>query len=72
MALLENILDRRRLILMVAMLVSLTGLAAWLTMNRQEDPRMPAYWGQVVVVFPGAEAEMVERLVLEPMEDALA
>jgi multidrug efflux pump subunit AcrB/outer membrane protein TolC len=72
MPLLESILDRRRLILTVAALVSLTGLFAWLTMNRQEDPRMPAYWGQVVVVFPGADAEMVERLVLEPIEDALA
>jgi multidrug efflux pump subunit AcrB/outer membrane protein TolC len=33
---------------------------------------MPAYWGQAVVAFPGADAEMVERLVLEPVEDALA
>ncbi len=72
MALLESLLDRRRLILTVAALVSLTGVAAWLTMNRQEDPRMPAYWGQVVVSFPGADAGMIERLVLEPIEDALA
>ena len=72
MALLEQILDRRRLILTVALLVSATGFAAWLTMNRQEDPLMPAYWGQVVVVYPGADAEMMERLVLEPVEDALA
>ncbi|MGD9253919.1 MAG: efflux RND transporter permease subunit [Holophagae bacterium] len=33
---------------------------------------MPHYWGQAVAVFPGADAEMVERLVLEPIEDALA
>lgn len=72
MALLERVLDRRRLVLTLALLVSLTGLAAWLTMNRQEDPRMPAYWGQVVAVYPGADAERVERLVLEPIEDALA
>jgi multidrug efflux pump subunit AcrB/outer membrane protein TolC len=72
MAVLERILDRRRLILTLALLLSITGFAAWLTMNRQEDPRMPAYWGQAVVVFPGADAEMVERMVLEPIEDALA
>ena len=41
-------------------------------MTRQDDPRMPHYWGQAVIVFPGADAEMVERLVLEPIEDALA
>ncbi len=72
MAVLESILDRRRLILTLALLLSATGFTAWMTMNRQEDPRMPAYWGQAVVVFPGADAEMVERLVLEPIEDTLA
>jgi len=72
MSRLDALLQRRRLILTVAVLLSLTGFAAWLTMTRQEDPKMPAYWGQVVVAFPGADAEMVERLVLEPLEDALA
>ncbi|MFV2073829.1 MAG: efflux RND transporter permease subunit [Thermoanaerobaculales bacterium] len=69
---LEQILDRRRLVLTIAVILSLTGFAAWQTMDRREDPLMPAYWGQVVVPFPGADAEMVERLVLEPLEDALA
>ena len=69
---LEQILDRRRLVLTVAVILSLTGFAAWQTMDRREDPLMPAYWGQLVVAFPGADAEMVERLVLEPIEDALA
>jgi multidrug efflux pump subunit AcrB len=72
MSLLTSMLDRRRLILTITLLLSLTGLASWLTMIRREDPRMPFYWGQVVVTYPGADAEMVERLVLEPIEDALA
>jgi multidrug efflux pump subunit AcrB/outer membrane protein TolC len=72
MSRLDAIFNRRRLILTVALLTSLTGLGLWLTMDRQEDPRMPAYWGQVVVTYPGADAELVERLVLEPVEDALA
>jgi len=69
---LESLLARRRLILSVAGLLSVTGLVLWLTMDRREDPHMPAYWGQVVAVYPGADAEMVERLVLDPIEDALA
>ncbi len=44
----------------------------WSTMIRQEDPRLPDFWGQIVATFPGADAETVERLVLEPIEDALA
>ncbi|HSM13009.1 MAG TPA: efflux RND transporter permease subunit, partial [Thermoanaerobaculia bacterium] len=72
MSFLGSVLDQRRMILTVVALISITGLASWLTMNRQEDPLLPPFWGQVVVVFPGADAERVERLVVEPIEDALA
>jgi len=68
----SRLLDHRRLVLTLAIVFSLTGFLTWQTMDRREDPRMPPYWGQVVVAFPGADAEMVERLVLEPVEDALA
>ena len=68
----EQLLTRRRLILTVALVLSLTGVLSWMTMVRQEDPTMPQFWGQVVVSFPGAGAEQVERLVLEPLEDHLA
>jgi len=72
MSLIESILNRRRLILTVTALLSLTGAVMWMTMSRQEDPRLPEFWGQVIAPFPGADATTVERLVLEPMEDALA
>jgi len=63
---------QRKLILTVALLLSALGLFSWITMERQEDPRLPEYFGQVIVTFPGAEAEMVERLVIDPIEDRLA
>ncbi|MGD9159574.1 MAG: efflux RND transporter permease subunit, partial [Desulfobacteraceae bacterium] len=69
---LEKILNRRRLILSIAGFLSLLGIFMWSTMTRQEDPRLPDFWGQVVAIFPGADAETVEHLVLEPIEDALA
>jgi len=72
MTLIESILNRRRLILTVTALLSLTGAVMWMTMSRQEDPRLPEFWGQVIATFPGADASTVEQLVLEPMEDALA
>ena len=72
MTIIESILNRRRLILTVTALLSLTGVVMWLTMSRQEDPRLPDFWGQVIAPFPGADASTVERLVLEPIEDALA
>ncbi len=72
MTVLGWIFNNRRLVLTVSILLSLSGVAMWLTMVRQEDPRLPEYWGQVVAPYPGADAPLVERLVLEPIEDALA
>jgi len=72
MKIIEPLLGRGRLILTVAAVLSLTGIGLWMTMVRQEDPRLPDYWGQVTVTFPGADAQTMERLILKPMEDALA
>jgi multidrug efflux pump subunit AcrB len=72
MKIIKAILNRSRLILTVAVMLALTGVVMWMTMVRQEDPRLPDFWGQVLAGFPGADAATVERLVLEPMEDALA
>ena len=72
MSVIESILNRRRLILTVTALLAMSGVMMWMTMGRQEDPRLPDFWGQVVAPFPGADALTVERLVLEPIEDALA
>ena len=72
MNLLAWILNNRRLVLTAALMLSATGAICWMTMIRQEDPRLPDFWGQVVAPYPGADALTVERLVLEPIEDALA
>lgn len=67
----QALLERGRLFLTVALVLSLTGALLWMTMVRQEDPLLPDYWGQVTVSFPGADALTIERLVLKPIEDAL-
>jgi multidrug efflux pump subunit AcrB/outer membrane protein TolC len=66
-----RLIQQRRLMLTLAAITALTGAIMWLTMIRQEDPRMPDFWGQIVAPYPGADAETVERLVLDPIEDAL-
>jgi multidrug efflux pump subunit AcrB len=68
---LERILGRHRLFLTATVLLSLTGAVAWQTMPRQEDPRWPNRDGLVTVRFQGAAPEALERLVLDPIEDAL-
>ncbi|MEM7050388.1 MAG: efflux RND transporter permease subunit [Acidobacteriota bacterium] len=72
MSLLGDLLSRRRMILTSVSLLALAGALAWMTMPRQEDPEMDAFWAQIVVPFPGADALTVERLVVEPLEERLA
>ncbi|MDQ7784029.1 MAG: efflux RND transporter permease subunit [Desulfomonilaceae bacterium] len=72
MSVYERLVEQRRVILGTAVLVSLIGIVAATTMPRQEDPQIPDHWGLVVTMFPGADAEKVERLVVHPLEEHLA
>lgn len=65
-------LRQRRLVMAVTALLALLGVAAWFSMERQEDPFFPYRFGQVLVPYPGAEPAQVERLVLNPLEEELA
>jgi multidrug efflux pump subunit AcrB len=67
-----GILQRPRLIGLVVGMLVLLGVASYLTMARQEDPSFPYRAGLITVTYPGAMAEAVERLVLEPLSDELA
>lgn len=67
-----RILARPRLIGLVVAMLCLLGVASYLTMARQEDPSFPYRAGLITVAYPGAMAESVERLVLEPLSDELS
>lgn len=66
------ILGQRRLMLTLAVMMTFSGVLAWMTMPRQEDPRLPPRVGLVTVVYPGADPLDVERLIIKPIEDELA
>lgn len=72
MNLVQQLLSKRRLALALVALLTASGVVSWLTMPRQEDPKLPDRWASVVVPFPGADAATVERLVLGPVEDELS
>ncbi len=61
-----------RLVLLVVIMLALAGLASYGSMSRQEDPFFPARTGLITVLYPGAPAETMERLVLEPLQDEIS
>ena len=67
-----GLLRQGRVIVAVALFLSIAGAVAWMTMPREEDPRIPDRFGIAVIPFPGADASSVERLILGPVEDELA
>ena len=60
-----------RLTILTLFLVFAAGMGALGTMGRQEDPSLTERFGNVVVLFPGADAERVEALITEPLEASL-
>lgn len=51
--------------------VMLLGLLSYLSMPREQDPEINFNWVSVIASLPGASAEDVERLVLNPLEDSI-
>ena len=63
---------RVRLLATVVTMLCLLGVSAYQNMARQEDPDFPYRAGMITVIYPGATADAVERLILEPLSDELS
>lgn len=57
-----------RLTAIVLLVIVFGGLGALMTLGRQEDPTLTERFGNIVTIFPGADAERVEALITEPLE----
>jgi multidrug efflux pump subunit AcrB len=57
-------------LLVFGLLVAL-GLSSWRNIPRSEDPIFPYPVVSVVAVYPGADPSDIERLVVDPIEDAI-
>ncbi len=62
--------DTRLLILVVSLIV-VSGISSLYVLPRMEDPLLVERAGGVTTVFPGADAERVESLVTEKLEQGL-
>jgi multidrug efflux pump subunit AcrB len=60
-----------RLLILTLALIVVAGVAAWFSLPRREDPELTGRAAIVFTRFPGADAERVESLVTEKIEDEL-
>ncbi|MBE8605505.1 efflux RND transporter permease subunit [Vibrio sp. OPT10] len=70
MKIIEIISNTRLLILMTALLM-VSGISAFITLPRAEDPVIINRYANITTSFPGASAERVETLVTEVIENKL-
>ncbi|MEZ8547840.1 efflux RND transporter permease subunit [Vibrio cyclitrophicus] len=70
MKIIETISNTRLLILMTALLM-VSGISAFMTLPRAEDPVIINRYANITTSFPGASAERVETLVTEIIENKL-
>ena len=60
-----------RLTVLAVLFIVAGGLGAVLTLGRQEDPTLVERFGFVLTTLPGADAERVEALLSQPIENRL-
>ena len=60
-----------RLLALAILLISVAGISALQVLPRAEDPELTRRFANVHTFWPGADAERIEALVTEPLEDAL-
>ncbi|MBV6621904.1 MAG: efflux RND transporter permease subunit [Rivularia sp. (in: Bacteria)] len=60
-----------RLLILTIVLIAVWGISSYFTLPRLEDPELVSRNAVVTTFFPGADAERVEALVTEKIEDKL-
>ncbi len=60
-----------RLTAIVLLVIVFGGVGALMSLGRQEDPTLIERFGNVLTIFPGADAERVEALITDPIEKKL-
>src|SRR5471032_1536409 len=71
MNLTESALRNSRFTFVVFICIVALGFGAFETIPRREDPALNVPTSVVVVIFPGASATEIERLVVRPIEDSV-
>jgi multidrug efflux pump subunit AcrB len=65
-------IDRRRIIVFLTVIIAIAGVICYYHLPRQESPDVSAPIAMVITPYPGASAEDVDQLVTKKIEDELS
>jgi multidrug efflux pump subunit AcrB len=65
-------LRNKTIVIVIALILTLNGVNVYLNAPRKEDPQFTLRDAWIITIWPGATASDVERLVADPIENALA
>ena len=71
MSLLKRFLSNHVLANLTFAVVMIMGIGGYVNMPREQDPEINFNWIQVTTVLRGASTEDIEKLVTQPLEDAI-
>lgn len=64
-------IENHQFTIIMVLLFLLVGIVSFITMPRSEDPQVSPPGSSVIVIYPGASPEDMERLVVDPIEEAI-
>jgi len=65
-------IDNHQFTLIIMILLVMLGVTSFFTMPRSEDPLVAPPGNNILAIFPGASPEDMERLVVDPIEEAIS
>ena len=67
----ESVIKYRRITYLSTISFVLLGIASWITMPKEEDPRLKNRYGFITVIYPGATANEVQAKVVDILSEKL-
>ena len=68
---LRNFLSNHVLANITFVVILVVGTLSYLQLPRSQDPEINFNWINIVATMPGASAEDIEKLITDPLEDAI-
>lgn len=65
------VFKQKRLVFLATFLITLLGFLSLFAVPKDEDPRLPDWFGTIVVVLPGGDVAKLDEMIAKPLHEKL-